>query len=143
MIYIWCCLMFPQGAIPYDVFNLSDKFKTSYGIAPCVERGRTNLFKKTCTLWISLNSWFKPYVSSILIQTFSLSLSLYSRISVHDEVVFLICSIIANFLYVLKSWLDKLKCLQAGIALGSLMSFPWLFNLTWIGVLDFPTYCIL
>ena len=62
-------------------------------------------------------------IYSFFNQKFSLCWSLSLRILVDDQVIFLNCSIIVNFLCILKLTLRDLKYLQAGIALWSLMSF--------------------
>ena len=82
--------------------------------------------KKMHIWWIYLSFWFKPYgamIYSFFNQKFSLCWSLSLRILVDDQVIFLNCSIILNFLCILKLTLRDLKYLQAVIALWSLMSF--------------------
>ena len=48
-----------------------------------------------------------------------------------------------NFPCLWKTWSQLSKCLHASIDLGLFISFLWLFNLTWNGISDFLTYCIL
>ena len=57
--------------------------------------------------------------------------------------MFLSCSMIIIFSWLLKSWSCLLKCLQAGIALEFLTSFLWLLSLMLNGVSDLPTYWML
>ena len=84
------------------------------------------------TIWCKCFSFFS-------LKVFSLNLPL--TILVDDEVMFLNCSIIVNFLCVMKSCLGELKCLH--VVIGFLVSFLWLFKIMRNSVLDFPTCCIL
>ena len=100
--------------------------------------------RKVCMKWIQFRSWFRPSeakVSSFIIQKFSRSFSLSFNVSVDVVVqIFLSCSMITTFPWMLKAWSCLLKCLQAGIALGFLTSFLRLLSLMWNGVLVFLIY---
>ena len=101
---------------------------------------------KVCMKWIQFRSWFRPSgtkVSSFIIQKFSRCFSLSFNVSVDVVRMFLSCSMIMIFPWLLKSWSCLLKCLQAGIALGFLTSFLWLLSLMLNGVSDWPMYWML
>ena len=104
--------------------------------------GETKVYMK----WIQCRSWFRPSGSKVLsfiIQKFSCCFSLSFNVSVNVMRMFLSCSMIMIFPWLLKSWSCLLKCLQAGIALGFLTSFLWLLSLMLNGVSDLPTYWML
>ena len=65
------------------------------------------------------------------------------NVSVDVVRMFLSCSMIMIFPWLLKSWSCLLKCLQTGIALGFLTSFLWLLSLMLNGVSYLPTYWML
>ena len=102
--------------------------------------------RKVCMKWIQFRFWFRPTgakVSNFIIQKFSRYFNLSFNVS--DDVVrmFLSCSIIMIFPWLLKSWLCLLRCWQGGIALEFLTSFLWLLSLMLNGVSDLPTYWML
>ena len=102
--------------------------------------------QKVCMKWIQFRSWLRPSgnkVSSFIIQKFSHCFSLSFNVSVDVVWIFLSCSMIMIFPWLLKSWSCLLKCLQAGITLGFLASFLWLLSLMLNGVSDWPTYWML
>ena len=102
--------------------------------------------RKACMKWIQFRSCFRPSdakVSSFIIQKFYRCFSLSFNVSVDVVRMFLSCSMIMIFPWLLKSWSCLLKCLQAGIALGFLTSFLWLLSLMLNGVSDLPTYWML
>ena len=102
--------------------------------------------QKVCMKRIQFRSWFRPSgakVSSFIIQKFSRCFSLSFNVSVDVVRMFLSCSMIMIFPWLLKSWSCLLKCLQAGIALGFLTSFLWLLSLMLNGVSDLPSYWML
>ena len=82
--------------------------------------------QKVCMKWIQFRSWFRPSgikVSSFIIQKFSRCFSLSFNVSVDIVQMFLSCSMIMIFPWLLKSWSWLLKCLQAGVVLGFLTPF--------------------
>ena len=102
--------------------------------------------RKDCMKWVQFRSCFRPSdakVSSFIIQKFYRCFSLSFNVSVDVVRMFLSCSMIMIFPWLLKSWSCLLKCLQAGIALRFLTSFLWLLSLMLNGVSDLPTYWML
>ena len=102
--------------------------------------------QKVCMKWIQFRSWFRPSgakVSSFIIQKFYCCFSLSFNVSVDAVQIFLSCSVIIIFLWLLKSWSCLLKCLQAGIALGFLTSFLWLLSVMLNGVSGLSMYWML
>ena len=88
--------------------------------------------QKVCIIWLQFSSWFRPYdakVSSFIIQKFSNSLSLSFNFSVDVVVMLLSCSMMMNSPGLLKPWSCLLKCLQADVTLGFLISFLWFLSL--------------
>ena len=115
-------------------------------LRPYEKMNKNGAEKKVCMKWIQFRSWFRPSgakVSSFIIQKFSHCFSLSFNVSVDVMQMFLSCSMIMIFPWLLKSWSCLLKCLQAGIALGFLTSFLWLLSLMLNGVSDLPTYWML
>ena len=101
---------------------------------------------EVCLKWIQFRSWFWPCgakVSSFIIQKFSRCFSLSFNVSVDVMRMFLSCSMIMIFPWLLKPWSCLLKCLQVGIALGFLIFFLWLLSLMLNGIFDLPTYWML
>ena len=102
--------------------------------------------RKVCMKWIQFRSWFRPSgakVLSFIVQKFSRCFSLSLNVSVDVVWMFLSCSMMMIFPWLLNSWSCLLKCLQVGIALGFLISFLWLLSLMLNGVSDLPTYWML
>ena len=99
---------------------------------PYAETKNNGKEREVCMKWIQFRSWFRPRgakVSSFIIQKFSRCFSLSFNASVDVVRMFLSCSMIMIFRWLLKSWSCLLKCLQAGIAFGFLTSFLWLLSL--------------
>ena len=92
---------------------------------PCAETKNNGGERKVCMKWIQFRSWFRRSGA---------------KVSVDVVRMFLSCSMIMIFPWLLKSWSCLLKSLQAGIALGFLTSFLWLLSLMLNGVSDLPTY---
>ena len=76
-------------------------------------------------------------------RNFLAGLVFFFNVSVDVVRMFLSCSMIIIFPWLLKSWWCLLECLQAGIALGFSTSFLWLLSLMLKGVSDLSTYWIL
>ena len=109
---------------------------------PNAETKNNGSERKVCMKWIQFRSWIRPCgakVSSFIIQKFSRCFSLSFSVSVDVVRMFLSCSMIMIYPWLLKSWLCLLKCLQTDIALGFLTSFQWLLSLMLNGVSDLPT----
>ena len=85
---------------------------------PSVETKYNGGERKVCMKWIQFSSWFRPSdakVSSFIIHKFSRCFGLSFNVSVDFMWMFLSCSIIMIFPWLLKPWSFLLKRLQAGI----------------------------
>ena len=69
--------------------------------------------RKVCMKWIEFRSWFRPSgtkISIFIIQKCSRCFSHYFNVSVDDVRIFLSCSMIIIFPWLLKSWSCLFKC---------------------------------
>ena len=110
---------------------------------PYAEMKNNGSERKVCMKWIQFRSWFRPSgakVSSFIIQKFSCCFNLSFNVSVDVVRMFLTCSMIMIFPWLLKSRSCLLKCLKTGIALRFLKSFLWLLSLMLNGVSDLYIY---
>ena len=101
--------------------------------------------RKICTTWLQQRFWFRPCdakVSTFMIEKFCRCFSHSFNVSVDFVSMFLICSMIISFPWLLSLWSFLLKYFQAGAALGFLTSSLWLLSLMLNGVCHLPTYCL-
>ena len=93
---------------------------------PYAETKNNGSERKVCMKWIQFRSWFRPFgaeVSSLIIQKFSSCFSLSFNASVDVVGMFLSCSMMMIFLWLLRSWSCLLKCYSW--LYGRFLTFCW------------------